>query len=205
MLATLVAPTSGEVALRRAHRRARSAPALRARIGLLAHELHLYPELTARQNLAFFARALRPRRASAPSTRRSRARASPIAPTTTVVGLLARHAPAARARARAAARAAPGAARRAVHRPRRSRGRRRRRSAARARAPAARSSSSRRTISISPTAWSRASRSSATDACCRDEPASPGLRARYRALVGAAPDVLPHRAGWCCGRTSRSR
>ena len=30
-------------------------PALRARIGLLAHELHLYPELSARQNLTFFA------------------------------------------------------------------------------------------------------------------------------------------------------
>ena len=28
---------------------------MRARIGLLAHELHLYPELSARQNLAFFA------------------------------------------------------------------------------------------------------------------------------------------------------
>ena len=28
---------------------------LRRRIGLLAHELHLYTELTARQNLAFFA------------------------------------------------------------------------------------------------------------------------------------------------------
>ena len=38
-----------------ASRRARSVPALRSRIGLLAHELHLYPELTARQNLAFFA------------------------------------------------------------------------------------------------------------------------------------------------------
>src|SRR5205823_2398883 len=31
-------------------------PAVRRRIGLLAHELHLYPELSARQNLAFFAR-----------------------------------------------------------------------------------------------------------------------------------------------------
>jgi ABC-type multidrug transport system ATPase subunit len=30
--------------------------AIRARIGVLAHELHLYPELTARQNLIFFAR-----------------------------------------------------------------------------------------------------------------------------------------------------
>jgi heme exporter protein A len=54
MAATLVAPTSGEV--RYGDSTARSlGPALRHRIGLLAHELHLYPELTARQNLAFFA------------------------------------------------------------------------------------------------------------------------------------------------------
>src|SRR5436190_2687813 len=54
MMATLVAPTSGEIrygdrALRQ------SSAAVRGRIGLLAHELHLYPELSARQNLAFFA------------------------------------------------------------------------------------------------------------------------------------------------------
>ena len=55
MLATLVAPTSGVV--RYGDRQAREAGALlRGRIGLLAHELHLYPELTARQNLDFFAR-----------------------------------------------------------------------------------------------------------------------------------------------------
>jgi len=54
MLATLVAPTSGVV--RYGGRTARDAgAAVRARIGLLAHELHLYPELTARQNLQFFA------------------------------------------------------------------------------------------------------------------------------------------------------
>src|SRR4030095_2674895 len=35
---------------------AEGGPALRGRIGLLAHELHLYPELTARENLEFFAR-----------------------------------------------------------------------------------------------------------------------------------------------------
>jgi ABC-type multidrug transport system ATPase subunit len=52
--ATLVAPTSGEV--RYGERRASSVgPPLRQQIGLLAHELHLYPELTARQNLVFFA------------------------------------------------------------------------------------------------------------------------------------------------------
>ena len=55
MLATLVAPTSGVV--RYGDRTAREAgAALRGRIGLLAHELHLYPELTAWQNLDFFAR-----------------------------------------------------------------------------------------------------------------------------------------------------
>ena len=55
MVATLVSPSSGEV--RYGGRGARSyGPALRARIGVLAHELHLYPELSARQNLAFFAR-----------------------------------------------------------------------------------------------------------------------------------------------------
>ena len=54
VLATLVAPTSGEV--RYGGRSARElGPALRRRIGLLAHELYLYPELSARQNLAFFA------------------------------------------------------------------------------------------------------------------------------------------------------
>jgi len=54
MAATLVSPTSGEV--RYGERTARIlGPPLRLQIGLLAHELHLYPELTARQNLAFFA------------------------------------------------------------------------------------------------------------------------------------------------------
>ena len=54
ILATLVAPTSGEV--RYGSQSSRRLPAeLRARIGLLAHDLHLYPELSARQNLAFFA------------------------------------------------------------------------------------------------------------------------------------------------------
>lgn len=54
VLATLVAPTSGDV--RYGSQTSRQAPpALRGRIGLLAHDLHLYPELSARQNLAFFA------------------------------------------------------------------------------------------------------------------------------------------------------
>ena len=54
MAATLVAPTSGEVRFGGTTARAMG-PALRHQIGLLAHELHLYPELTARQNLMFFA------------------------------------------------------------------------------------------------------------------------------------------------------
>jgi heme ABC exporter ATP-binding subunit CcmA len=54
MLATLVTPNTGEVIYgdRSAER---WGPALRRHIGLLAHELHLYAELTARQNLTFFA------------------------------------------------------------------------------------------------------------------------------------------------------
>jgi heme exporter protein A len=54
MLATLAAPSKGEI--RYGGETARGlGPALRTRIGLLAHELHLYPELSARQNLVFFA------------------------------------------------------------------------------------------------------------------------------------------------------
>lgn len=54
MLSSLVAPTSGEVRYGAQLARALG-DRLRASIGLLAHELYLYPELTARQNLAFFA------------------------------------------------------------------------------------------------------------------------------------------------------
>ncbi len=54
LLATLVAPTSGEVRYG-AHAGRPSPPSLRQRIGMLAHELYLYPELSARQNLRFFA------------------------------------------------------------------------------------------------------------------------------------------------------
>jgi len=54
MLATLVSPSAGEV--RFGDRGARALGGeLRTRIGLLAHELYLYPELSARQNLTFFA------------------------------------------------------------------------------------------------------------------------------------------------------
>jgi ABC-type multidrug transport system ATPase subunit len=54
IIATLVSPTSGEVRYGN-YSAADGGAALRHRIGLLAHELHLYTELTARQNLAFFA------------------------------------------------------------------------------------------------------------------------------------------------------
>jgi len=54
MLATLVTPTSGTITY--GGRSARTlGGALRASIGLLAHELSLYSDLTARQNLALFA------------------------------------------------------------------------------------------------------------------------------------------------------
>ena len=55
MLATLVAPTSGSVTYGGQRSRALGG-ALRSAIGLLAHELHLYAELSARQNLSVFAR-----------------------------------------------------------------------------------------------------------------------------------------------------
>ena len=55
VLATLVSPNTGDVLY--GDRTARLwGPALRTHIGLLAHELHLYAELTARQNLNFFAK-----------------------------------------------------------------------------------------------------------------------------------------------------
>ena len=54
MLATLATPSKGEIRYGDATA-SRLGPLLRTRIGLLAHELHLYPELSARQNLRFFA------------------------------------------------------------------------------------------------------------------------------------------------------
>jgi heme ABC exporter ATP-binding subunit CcmA len=68
MLATLIAPTSGSIVY--GGRPAKQAgPEIRRSIGLLAHELHLYPELTAKQNLAFFAQlyGLDPARVVAPA------------------------------------------------------------------------------------------------------------------------------------------
>jgi heme exporter protein A len=54
ILGTLLAPSSGTV--RYGDRvAAEGGTDLRGRLGLLAHDLHLYPELTARENLRFFA------------------------------------------------------------------------------------------------------------------------------------------------------
>jgi len=55
MLSTLVVPSSGRILYGR-QSASDGGAALRSRIGLLAHELHLYPELSARHNLEFFAR-----------------------------------------------------------------------------------------------------------------------------------------------------
>ena len=54
VLSTLVAPTAGDIRYGDLSTRA-DGPAVRRQIGLLAHDLHLYTELTARQNLTFFA------------------------------------------------------------------------------------------------------------------------------------------------------
>jgi heme ABC exporter ATP-binding subunit CcmA len=54
ILATLLEPSAGSVRYG-AHSAAAAGAALRARIGLLGHDLYLYPELTAKENLAFFA------------------------------------------------------------------------------------------------------------------------------------------------------
>jgi heme exporter protein A len=55
VLSTLIRPTGGEV--RYGDRRAREmGDALRARIGVLGHDLFLYGDLTARENLTFFGR-----------------------------------------------------------------------------------------------------------------------------------------------------
>jgi heme ABC exporter ATP-binding subunit CcmA len=53
--ATLLQPTSGEVLYGDQTARAAGA-ALRRRIGLLGHDLYIYPELTAAENLQFFGR-----------------------------------------------------------------------------------------------------------------------------------------------------
>lgn len=55
IVATLAAPTAGAVRYGQALARDAGA-AIRSRIGALGHDLYLYPELTARENLQFFAR-----------------------------------------------------------------------------------------------------------------------------------------------------
>jgi ABC-type multidrug transport system ATPase subunit len=72
ILSTLVAPSTGDV--RYGDQTARDGgSSLRGRIGLLAHELHLYTELTARQNLAFAAElyGLDPKAAVPPALERA--------------------------------------------------------------------------------------------------------------------------------------
>ena len=54
IVSTLLAPTSGEVHYGEHDGRAGSA--LRARIGLLGHDLYIYPELSPAENLLFFAK-----------------------------------------------------------------------------------------------------------------------------------------------------
>jgi len=58
ILATLAAPSSGEVRYGEVTARQAGA-AIRSRLGSLGHDLYLYPELTARENLEFFARLYR--------------------------------------------------------------------------------------------------------------------------------------------------
>jgi ABC-type multidrug transport system ATPase subunit len=55
ILATLAAPSSGTVRYGSATADGEG-PAIRSRLGSLGHDLYLYPELTARENLTFFAR-----------------------------------------------------------------------------------------------------------------------------------------------------
>jgi heme exporter protein A len=54
LLGTLLRPTNGTIRYGTIDREAHGS-ALRRRIGVLGHDLYLYPELTARENLSFFA------------------------------------------------------------------------------------------------------------------------------------------------------
>src|ERR1051325_10174443 len=54
LLATLMRPTSGRIRYG-AYDADTHGASLRSRVGALGHDLFLYPELTARENLAFFA------------------------------------------------------------------------------------------------------------------------------------------------------
>jgi len=55
ILGTLLTPTSGTIHYGRNSSSSGRSAALRGRIGMLGHDLYLYPELTARENLTFFA------------------------------------------------------------------------------------------------------------------------------------------------------
>jgi len=68
MLATLLRPTAGAIRFGTLDPRAHGA-ALRGRIGVLGHDLFLYPELTAHENLAFFAALYQRSDASGVATR----------------------------------------------------------------------------------------------------------------------------------------
>lgn len=73
VLATLAAPSAGSVRYGAATA-AEAGPALRANIGFLSHDLQLYPELSAFENLEFFAGLHgldRPRRRAADALRRA--------------------------------------------------------------------------------------------------------------------------------------
>ena len=78
ILATLLAPSTGTRRIRRSHRAERRRR-VRARIGMLGHDLFLYPELTARENLPFFAQLYGV--ADVPARRDARARTAPGSPT----------------------------------------------------------------------------------------------------------------------------
>jgi heme exporter protein A len=54
IIATILRPTTGSVRYG-SHTAAEAGADLRARIGMLGHDLYLYPELTAAENLSFFA------------------------------------------------------------------------------------------------------------------------------------------------------
>ena len=74
ILSTLAAPSSGEVLYGGRTARQIGAP-VRSRIGVLSHDLHLYSELTAIENLVFFARLYgvpRPETVAAEALRRAR-------------------------------------------------------------------------------------------------------------------------------------
>ena len=68
MLATLLKPTAGAIRFGSLDPRSHG-PELRGRIGVLGHDLFLYPELTALENLAFFAGLYRQPDASGAATR----------------------------------------------------------------------------------------------------------------------------------------